>query len=249
MIHYYPKRSVAIFLLLVSMAPASYAGRLDDTGITQCADFGDNNLTCPVKGFPRQDAQMGRDAKATKGTLMKTGGGRAGFDFTKLDAAGNSLPADAASWSCVRDNVTQLVWENKTNNGGLRDRDNTYSWYNPNSNTNGGGKGIQDGGVCQGSDCDTDAYAKAVNAAALCGFSNWRVPGIEELRSIVDYSAPASGPRIDSGYFANTLSFNFWSASPAAEDSNKAWYLYFGDSSPQSVEYKGHEYAVRLVRR
>ncbi|MBV5311310.1 DUF1566 domain-containing protein, partial [Chromatium okenii] len=36
-----------------------------------------------------------------------------GFDFTKLDAAGNDLPATATDHTCVRDNVTGLIWEVK----------------------------------------------------------------------------------------------------------------------------------------
>ena len=77
-------------------------------------------------------ATHGRDALARAGQLQKVGGGEAGFDFTKLDANGNALPASATSWDCVRDNVTGLIWEVKTTSG-LRSWSNTYTWYDPNS--------------------------------------------------------------------------------------------------------------------
>jgi hypothetical protein len=54
--------------------------------------------------------------------------------YTKLDAAGNDLSDDAASWVMVRDNVTGLIWEVKQNNDGManynnvHDTDNTYNW-------------------------------------------------------------------------------------------------------------------------
>ena len=49
-----------------------------------------NNLTCPVDGYPWQDAQDGRDK-----THDDDSDGHAGFSFTKLDANGNALAASA----------------------------------------------------------------------------------------------------------------------------------------------------------
>ena len=46
----------------------------------------------------------------------------------------------------MRDNVTGLMWEVKTDDGGLRDKDWTYSWYNPDATTNGGSAGYADYG-------------------------------------------------------------------------------------------------------
>ena len=161
--------------------------KLNDTGITACSNFHFNG-DCPVEGFPRQDAQYGRDAQALAGTLQKVGGGNAGFDFTKLDSNGNPLPASATAWNCVKDNITGLIWEVKTDDGGLRDKDNTYTWYEPDNSKNGGNAGGQNGGGCIGSSCDTFSYIQAVNAQALCGAGDWRMPNRNELLSIVDNS-------------------------------------------------------------
>ena len=219
--------------------------KLNDTGIDWCADFNTNNLDCPVLDWPGQDGDFGRDALARDGQLDKVGAGAAGFDFTKLDANGNDLPVTAMDWSCVRDNHTGLIWEVKTDDGGLRDKDNTYSWYNPDSDTNGGDAGSQDFGSCVGSACDTSSFADAVNAQGLCGASDWRIPGFDELVSIVHYGRRF--PAIDTDYFPSTTSDDFWSAQ-AAEFSIFAWEVNFNEGY-DSDNFKSASNRVRLVRR
>ncbi|WP_200153020.1 DUF1566 domain-containing protein [Chromatium okenii] len=86
--------SIAALLLIL---PATHAAGLNDTGITTCSNATQNGLSCPVADFPGQDAEFGTN----------------GFDFTKLDAAGNDLPATATDHTCVRDNVTGLIWQVK----------------------------------------------------------------------------------------------------------------------------------------
>jgi PKD repeat protein len=215
---------------------------LNDTGITLCGDAASNGLPCPVAGFPGQDAESGRDV-----TQDDDSDGHAGFSFTKLDANGNPLGASAASWSCVRDNVTGLIWEVKTDDGGLRDKDWTYSWYNPDAGTNGGSAGYPDyGNNCfNQARCDTDKFVADVNAQGLCGAGNWRLPDPRELMSIV--SNDRYNPSIDTAYFPNTPSSWFWSSSPYARYSSYAWIanFYNGYVDYGTKDYDGH---VRLVR-
>jgi hypothetical protein len=145
----------------------------------------------------------------------------------------------------VQDKVTGLIWEVKTDDGGLRDTDHRYTWYNPDDGANGGAAGTPDGGSCVGSACDTQGYAQAVNAQGLCGATDWRLPSVEELTSIVNYNR--FGPAIDTLYFPNTKSAYYWSSSPNAYDSNGAWLVGFGYGY-DGYSYKGDERAVRLVR-
>ena len=234
--------------------PTTATGKLNDTGITRCADGNNNKLDCPVTDYEGQDAEYGRDAQAKAGTLEKVGGGNAGFDFTKLDANGNDLPESATAWSCVRDNHTGLIWEVKTDDGGLHDKKDRYNWYNPDSNNNGGHPGYQndDGDICYGYDanneasyCNTHAYVERVNTQSLCGASDWRLPTRLELMGIVDNGTYY--PAIDTRYFPQIQPHSFWSSSPDADYSDYAWcvsfsngYVYGGPKSSGSH--------VRLVR-
>ncbi len=81
---------------------------LNDTGATQCSDGNFALQACPQASHPGQDAQLGRDSKSLTNDAAD---GAVGFSFTKVDSAGNTLAHNAATWSCVRDNVTGLLWD------------------------------------------------------------------------------------------------------------------------------------------
>lgn len=219
---------------------------LNDTGIDWCADGNTNDLGCPVTTHRGQDGDYGRDALARSGDLIKAGAGAAGFDFTKLDADGNDLPATESAWSCVRDNHTGLIWEVKTNDGGLRDRNHTYSWYNSDGTTNGGFDGTANGGSCvDGTNCDTEKFVAEVNNAGLCGANDWRLPTMQELLSIVHNGLV--NPAMDQAYFPNAPSAWFWSSSPFASTTFNAWRVDFNYGSVNN-QNKSNNNRVRLVR-
>lgn len=69
-------------------------------------------------------------------------------------------------------------------------------------------------------------YCQNLNFA---GYSDWRVPNLEELKSIVDKNNPS---KIKSE-FKNTASYFYWSSTPGADYSSTAWYIFF---------YSGNEY-------
>ena len=235
----------------VSAVPA-IAGSitLNDTGIDWGGDYSSgNNSYCISNVSAPQDCDQGLDA-----TNNDDSDGHAGFSFTKLDSSGNALAASATEWSCVLDNVTGLIWEVKTDDGGLRDKDDSYNWYNTDPETNGGAVGYadDDGDICYGYDssdastyCNTEAFTARVNAVGLCGAKDWRLPTRLELRSIVDLSRTRRS--IDSNYFPNTRSSSYWSASPVADSSDDAWRLYFYVGYDGS-SYRSDSYHVRLVR-
>lgn len=233
-------------------------GGLNDTGINLCADNDNNNLECPVDGFAGSDAEHGRDASARAGTLDKIGNGEAGFDFSKIGSNGqvlatqniawddNGSEAAGSKWSCVRDNVTGLIWEVKVNDGGLHDKAHTYSWYNADTSSNGGYAGMQNGGQCSGSECDTAGFLQSVNQQGLCGAKDWRIPTELELLGIVHNGR--ENPAIDTGYFPNTPSTSFWSSSPTAINSDYAGSVEFKSGFFSRFSEKSSSGSVRLVR-
>lgn len=59
------------------------------------------------------------------------------------------------------------------------------------------------------------------------GHTDWRLPNIKELQSIVDYEEAA--PTIDEVFFPNTQSDQYWSSTTFAAFTDAAWYLGFAD--------------------
>ena len=189
-------------------------------------------------------------------------------DYTKLDAQGYELPKSASSWSCVLDNRSGLIWEVKTDDGGVRDKDNKYRW---------GGKGVSEVALGWVENSPGNKYPEsrwngkgnryddwnklitAANSERLCGFSDWRVPDLYQLASLVRcrggrYQNLDDGctgsykkPTIDTDYFPNAKSSPYWSASPDADLSGLAWLLnfYYGFDGNLNRNYYGR---VRLVR-
>lgn len=245
--------------------------RLNDTGITWGADYprgvnGDCSATIDKKRLPeggaiagdilsQQDCSHGRDTAAGKDA-----DGAAGFVFRKIDDNGRPLPADAQRWQCVLDEITGLAWEVKQpgdgvyGNRGRRDADDVYTWYNPDRDANGGAIGDwnsrydQCTGYVEGQPatyCNIEEFVSRINGRGLCGFSDWRVPTLEELASLVHFGRTA--PAVDAAYFPNTKSGFYWSHSPDAKLQERAWAInfQFGYSAPMPRNNGRH---LRLVR-
>jgi hypothetical protein len=228
-------------------------GAINDTGITWGGDYPSGyNATCIGEEIAAQDCSHGRDASHNNDT-----DGSGGFSFTKLDASGNVLAASALEWSCVQDNVTGLIWEVKTDDEGLHDKDDLYSWYSTDSLTNGGRNGFDDeeSSVCNGYNpldsstyCNTQAYTARVNANGLCGQNSWRLPSLKELGGIADMGKNY-WPRIDAAFFPNTAHAAFvhhWTSTVSREQQAYAWVFDFR-SGEDFVGAKSSSKSIRLV--
>ncbi|MFP8781072.1 DUF1566 domain-containing protein [Hydrogenophaga sp. RWCD_12] len=129
--------------------------------------------------------------------------------------------------SCVRDDVTGLIWEGKEASGAR---------YGNNIYTNLGG----------GAPTDVSGYVAEVNTANLCGFSDWRLPTTQELLSLVDYGRIAGLP-LNPTAFPNTGGGTHWTSDLWGGAS--AWIVHFGASSGYSSFANRTSTAyVRLVR-
>ena len=225
--------------------------RLNDTGIVIAGNVTGNSPDCTSDIAAPQDCDQGRDAAVS---LNKVGAGAVGFDFTKLAADGTALANQTVAWSdsgseaansqwaCVRDNNTGLVWEVKTDNStpDIHDKDTTYRWGGATAlghDSDASGKGDYHS--------DWDSLVTNSNSGnGLCGATNWRVPTIAELATIVHRGR--SAPTIDTDLFANNPSSFIWSASPRASQNTHAWGVNFGQGVVTSIP-RGSNAGVRLV--
>ena len=78
----------------------------------------------------------------------------------------------------------------------------------------------------------------------LDGHSDWRLPNINELKSIIDRSK--SNPAIVQG-FKNTSSNDYWSSTTNGNYKSSAWIVYFGNGYVDYDGKDGNDY-VRCVR-
>jgi hypothetical protein len=218
-------------LFVAAFTGTAFAWPVPDTGQTTCYDVAGNVIPCPAPG---QDL-YGQDGNYNINTPS----------YTKLDGSGNVLPDSASSWSMVRDNVTGLIWEVKRNMDGVKnyddphDADNTYTWYDSDPATNGGYAGTAGDGT------DTEDFIEELNDDRFGGYSDWRMPTIKELDSIVDLSR--YNPAINTGYFPNTMASFYWSSTTRASYTGYAWnmYFYYGLDNRST---KSSHYYVRAVR-
>jgi hypothetical protein len=87
----------------------------------------------------------------------------------------------------------------------------------------------------------TDAFNQA---SGFAGYQDWRVPNIDELKTIVERNKK---PAINHSMFPATPLSMFWSSTSAANVSHSAWAVYFYGGSAYWYG-KTSYYFVRLVR-
>ena len=198
---------MSVFVLLTSKV-WPYPFPVPDTGQTRCYN-NTNEITCPQPGerFYGQDAQYTMNPPS----------------YIKLDGNGNELPASATSWAMVTDKATGLIWEVKTDDGSVHDKDNVYNWQN----------------AC-------DLFVAQVNDSKFGGHADWRLPSIKELASIVNLGTYE--PAVDTTLFPNTVSSYFWSGTANGHFPDGAWSLDFEDGSVSPASDKNYTNYVRCVR-
>jgi hypothetical protein len=139
----------------------------------------------------------------------------------------------------ITDVRTGLMWEKLSDDGGIHDRDWEYTW--------------------------TEAFWYKVanlNAIAFAGYTDWRLPNVNELQSLANYGAfgPAVWPAFDTGCVAGctvlTCSCNwrvgytsgyYWTSSSVTSYPPHAWIVAAHDGSTDG-QAKGNYRHVRAVR-
>ncbi len=196
--------------------------KLNDTGKTQFFTDGDTSqdVNEPVASFPNQDADFGFDV-----TNQQARSGN-GFKFIKLDEQGQRLADDAESWSCILDERSGLVWENKLNDQSVRDVNQQFVYetetFKPYI------KDIEVLGCEEGAICSTLDYAKHINEMTLCGLTDWRVPTQMEAFNLIDFGETEKN--------ANDLVYGL-SVKYFPNQTNGGTYTETGESWTQSINF------------
>jgi hypothetical protein len=159
--------------------------------------------------------------------------------FQKLDDQGNPLADNATSFTMVHDLITDLIWEIKPPDNSMQGNDRQFTWYNPDNATNGGFEGATTPAG------DTLYYIDWLNRKFFGGQSNWRMPEIFELMSLIHVTK--NSPHIASQFFPNAQSGCYWSATPHAQYAGDAWMVDFSDGTDDYVS-KAHSCYIRSVR-
>jgi hypothetical protein len=135
----------------------------------------------------------------------------------------------------ITDTKTGLMWEKLSDDGSIHDKDGWYGW--------------------------ADAFATKVAAlnggGGFAGYTDWRVPNVNELQSIVNYGAvsPPVSPAFNTGCVALctvtscscTQSDFYWSSSTAQYNPQLAWLVYF-TGGHVVANFKSSGGYVRAVR-
>lgn len=143
-----------------------------------------------------------------------------------------------------------------------------YSLYNSNTETNGGGAGAVGtqfamltypvSNICafpnetmsnynpDNTSCNTLVYENHLNRSSVCGFQDWALPTIEQLRSIHNYrdtTIPIKGPE----FFPNTGEGDYMSATPSADGTGSMWCM-SGNTGQVRLCNKNALNHIRMVR-
>jgi hypothetical protein len=185
--------------------------------------------------------------------------------------AGAALSYTDNNDGTITDNNTKLMWEKKDAAGGLHDRGNLYLWAGRCSTTLttlcGTDADCPTGESCTAGDNDDDLpngmtifqWVAQLNEAAFAGHTDWRVPNLKELQSIVDHQN--MNPAVETAFNTNCLPgctvtscsctrsgpSPYWSATTDAADPSEAWLLDFFDGDVND-NLKALSFYARAVR-
>ncbi|MBI4689003.1 MAG: DUF1566 domain-containing protein [Nitrospirae bacterium] len=90
-------------------------------------------------------------------------------------------------------------------------------------------------------------YVACLNTNNYLGHTDWRLPNINELESLVNAEQSNSATWLYSQGFNNVQSFYYWSSSTYADDTGYAWYVYMDYAYDTSYNLLDYDYFAFTV--
>jgi len=239
---------IAARAVFIGVFTVVLAGATPAVAATCCADCNNdgqvtiNELIRGVNLALTGDCTPSPDAG---GGLLQTG------QTTCYDSAGSETPCagtgqdgegqEGASFSytdngdgTVTDNVTGLMWEKLADDGSVHDKDNRYTWAEA-----------------------FDVKIATLNADRFAGHTDWRLPNLRELQSLVDVgrAGPSTALAFDTTCTVGctprscscTISSVYWSSTTYENSPANSWAVYFNVGIVNTIK-KSDAYYVRAVR-
>jgi hypothetical protein len=145
--------------------------------------------------------------------------------WQKIGQHGELLAIDVPQWSAVIDKKTQLMWAiNTSKTANFPNPKNEITWD------------------------DAQVWVAQVNKSSWCGFTDWRLPTIDELKTLLT-TTKQRGLYLDKRIF-NVVSrkyYGVWSSSPVPSYSNLVWIVTFGNGNGYFSDKSNNLY-VLIVR-
>jgi len=173
--------------------------------------------------------------------------------------AGNNLP-DTGQTLCYDGAGTIITCPA---HGGPSEQDGSYSAYMPSYTDNGDftvtdnrtglmwkkcSKGQTNDSTCTGAASTNIWSAVLTQCTSLTnpgGYTDWRLPNVRELMSIVDYSV--GSPSIYAAHFPNTVASYYWTSTSYVSDPSAAWRVLFSYGQVSNFSKTTNHY-VRCIR-
>jgi len=200
-------------------------------GTLSCtAGCGFNTAACSGQAFPESGQTT---CWNSSGTVIPCSGTGHDGDIR----AGAPLAYQDNADGTITDLNTKLMWAKKSDDGTIHDKDTNYTWDNAYA-----------------------TYIAALNTPpGFAGHTDWRLPNIKELQSIVNYEIPYPGPTVHTAFNTSctggcsvtacscTAQSLYWSSTTLADTPQYAWVVYFNYGTV-GASFKTYGYRVRAVR-